>query len=118
MSKKIKSKKKKAAVIPPKEQTSLPISGKGVSEVRIAALDEALDNLKTQDEALDALKEAVADAKKVAISIMHEHRDEMVQEANGGVSYAYDQRLWKLAPTGEKLTVKVIHDKNLGSPDE
>ena len=117
MSKKIKSKKKKAA-IPPKEQTSLPITGKGVEEIRIAELDEALDALKTHDEALDAAKEAVADAKKIAVEIMQRRRDELVSEVNGGVSYNYDSRCWKLAPTGVKLTVKVIHDKNLGSPDE
>ena len=117
MSKKIKT-KKKAAVIPPKEQTTMPLAGKGVEEVRIAALDDALDALKTHDEALDAAKEARDDAKKAAIAIMHEHRDELVSEANGGVSYLYDMRCWKLAPTGEKLTVKVVHDKNLGGEDE
>ena len=77
-----------------------------------------MDALKQQSEALDAAKEAVTDAKKIAVDIMQARRDELVQEANGGVSYSYDMTLWRLAPTGVKLTFKAIHDKNLGGVDE
>ena len=116
MAKKIKSKKK--AVAAPKEQTTIPLTGAGVEELRIPALDEALDALQEHTEALDAAKEAVDDAKKVAVDLMQEHKDELVQEDKGGYSYAWNSRLWKLAPTGVKLTMKVIHDKNLGPADE
>jgi len=118
MSTKLKTKrshhKKKVDAIPPKEQTSMALTGSGVAEIRFPELDAALDKVIADDKALSEVKETMADSKKAAVAIMHQHYDELVKEAKGGVSYAYDQRLFKLAPTGEKLTVKVIPDKNLG----
>lgn len=110
-----KSKKKKLkATSAPKEQTTIPLTGHGVEEIRIKALDNALDKLITHSEAAEAAIEARDDAKKAVVEIMRERRSELLNEENGGVSYSYDARLFKLAPTSEKLTMKVIHDKNLG----
>ncbi|MDE2096162.1 MAG: hypothetical protein KGL39_02880 [Patescibacteria group bacterium] len=113
-----KLKKKKSGHSAPKAQTTMPLTGKGVEELRIPELDEALDKLIADDKVLSEAKEAIADSKKAVVEIMHAHQDELVKEVNGGVSYSYDQRLFKLAPTGEKLTVKVIHDKNLGGEED
>jgi hypothetical protein len=115
MSTKIKKKKK---VVPPKAQTSMPFKGEGVEELRIKEVDDALDVLfKDLDELVKA-EEARDDSKKLAVELMHKHKDKMVQEVKGGFSYAYDCRIVKIAPTSEKLTVKVIHDKNLGPAED
>ena len=96
----------------------MPLKGAGVEELNIPEINNMADRFIADDEAFAKAKEARDDSKKALVELMHTHKDELVQEVKGGFSYGYDGRIFKIAPSSEKLTVKVVHDKALGDEED
>lgn len=105
----VKSKKKKLKHGAEKP-AELGLAGKGVEPLEIPAIETAAKKyLKAVQEA-EPLNEVVDDTYAALIEVVKEHKGELINEVNGGVSYRYGDTILKWAPGKEKLTVKTVHD--------
>jgi len=93
------------------KQTEIPLKGKGVEKLCIKEIEDAAEKYTDARDERIQLSEAEADTKKELMEVMHKHRDKLIQEVGGGVSYRFGDKLVTLAPSKETVKVKSIHDE-------
>lgn len=96
---------------PVSKPPELGLKGKGAEPLVIEEIDVELERYLAAKKKRVDQQEIERGALTKLNDAMHEHREELLQEVGGGVSYRYGDHVVKLAPGGEKLTVKEIHDK-------
>jgi len=89
-------------------QTEIP----GTERPKIKEIEEAAEAYVTVRDRRMALTEKEVAAKEQLASLMHTHADTIGRDAEGGLSYRYDDMLVTLKPKDEVLKVKHVSDED------
>lgn len=90
-----------------KKTPELKLEGKGVSPIRIKAIDRLAEAyVEERDKRLIQTPKEVA-AKQKLIAALHEHESELKQP-DGKLAYRYDETVITLTPGKEKLKVQGV----------
>ncbi len=93
-----------------KHINELGLTGPGVEPVSIPEIDEAADKYERCHAEMEVIKEELEGYRLALMEALNNHRAELLEEPNGGYSYRYEDRVVKLVPGKEKLSVKSIHE--------
>lgn len=98
------------------KQSSLDITGPGVSPVSITEVDEAADvYVDIRDKRVRMTAKEVT-AKGNLIDLLHANADKIGRDGQGTIRYEHDGRVILLQSKGEKLSVKELTDKQDEEP--
>jgi len=95
-----------------KRPKQLPIPG--TERPSIKEIDEAAEAyVNVRDKRQELTKKEVA-AKQALSDLMHKHADQIGKDADGGLTYRYDDMAVILKPTEEQLKVKHVDEDEAG----
>lgn len=98
------------APVAPEEPAKRPVQVEipGTERPRIKAIDDAAEEyVNVRDKRMEWTKKEVA-AKQQLTDLMHKHAEKIGRDAEGGLTYRYDDMAVILKPTEETLKVKHV----------
>lgn len=98
------------AEVAPEETAKRPVQTEipGTERVRIKSIDDAAEEyVNVRDKRMEWTEKEVA-AKQQLTDLMHKHAEKIGRDAEGGLTYRYDDMQVILKPTEEVLKVKHI----------
>lgn len=93
------------------KENELGLEGTGVAVKPIDELDSAIEAYLPIKEKRVELTNKEKDAKKKVIDLLHAHKDAIGTDGEGVMHYRCGDYIATLAPTKEKLTVKLDEDE-------
>ena len=113
----MENKKAKTAKLKKNNQPEIPLAGKGVEKLHIAALEKAADRYVDERDARMALTEKEVAAKAVLMQAMRDERANLPSDGKGGVFYIYGDRKITLCSMEETVKVAKVVDDQLDVKD-